>query len=57
MSGGLHGVGVSCVNGLSKWLRLTVRRDGKVHHLEFVRGVVQNRELSVVDGVEVSQMR
>src|SRR5688572_1801386 len=45
VSGGLHGVGVSCVNALSKLLLLTVRREGKVHVLEFSRGFVQNRIL------------
>ena len=57
VSGGLHGVGVSCVNALSSMLRLTVRREGKVHVLEFSRGFVQNRIIETAGGVEVSPMR
>ncbi|MBA3772697.1 MAG: DNA topoisomerase (ATP-hydrolyzing) subunit B [Ramlibacter sp.] len=52
VSGGLHGVGVSCVNALSKMLRLTVRREGKVHVLEFSRGFVQNRITEEQQGPE-----
>ncbi len=57
VSGGLHGVGVSCVNALSRWLRLSVRRDGASHVLEFARGAVQNRIVESRNGIEVSPMR
>ena len=57
VSGGLHGVGVSCVNALSKWLQLTIARDGKRHFVEFHRGAAQDRVIEMVDGIETSPMK
>lgn len=41
VSGGLHGVGVSCVNALSEWLIATVKRGGHIYEQHFARGKAQ----------------
>jgi DNA gyrase subunit B len=53
VSGGLHGVGISCVNALSKYLRAEVHRDGKIYEMEFRRGVTQG-DIKVIGDTEVT---
>ena len=43
VSGGLHGVGVSCVNALAEWMEVEVWRDNRVHHIRFERGVTASK--------------
>ncbi|MGI6321145.1 MAG: DNA topoisomerase (ATP-hydrolyzing) subunit B [Bacteroidales bacterium] len=47
VSGGLHGVGVSCVNGLSEWLKVDVFREGKQFHQDYKKGIPQNEVTAI----------
>jgi topoisomerase-4 subunit B len=53
-SGGLHGVGVSVVNALSRELTVTIRRDGQVHEMRFAGGE-KSSDLAVIDTVGQAQ--
>lgn len=48
VSGGLHGVGASVVNALSKWVEVTVYKDGKVHNIKFANGGKTVKPLTVI---------
>ncbi len=52
VSGGLHGVGVSCVNALSEELTVTVRRDGKRYRQHYSRGFPQDELKIISEGVD-----
>lgn len=53
VSGGLHGVGASVVNALSKWLEVKVCRDGKVHYQRYEYGKVV-KPLGIIDDCDSS---
>ena len=58
VSGGLHGVGISCVNALSEWCEVEVKRDGYVHFISFKRGVtdgpIEKRQKTKTTGTRVT---
>ena len=56
VSGGLHGVGISCVNALSEWVEVEVYRDGKIHKITFRRGVT-DEPLHVIGDIPADAQR
>ena len=55
VSGGLHGVGASVVNALSKWVTVTVYKEGKIHECKFENGGKTTQKLTVIGECEESR--
>ncbi len=53
VSGGLHGVGVSCVNALSVWMEATVKRDGHVYQQKYEKGIPKTK-VEVIEDIDSS---
>ena len=55
VSGGLHGVGASVVNALSKWVKVTVYKEGKIHEVAFENGGKISKPLSVIGECDINR--
>lgn len=53
VSGGLHGVGVSCVNALSVWMEATVKRDGHIYQQKYEKGIPKTK-VEIIGDIEPS---
>lgn len=53
VSGGLHGVGVSCVNALSVWMEATVKRDGHIYQQKYEKGIPKTK-VEVIGDIDYS---
>src|SRR5574344_754830 len=54
VSGGLHGVGSSVVNALSKWMKVTIKRDGKINEITFKNGGKVDSDLKVIGNTKAT---
>jgi len=54
VSGGLHGVGASVVNALSSWLRVNIRRDGRLYEQSYERGIPKDKVAAVGEGTTIT---
>ncbi len=55
VSGGLHGVGASVVNALSKWVEVTVYKNGKIHYIKFSNGGHTEHPLKVIGDCSIDR--
>ncbi|HEY56499.1 MAG TPA: DNA topoisomerase IV subunit B, partial [Dehalococcoidia bacterium] len=53
VSGGLHGVGASVVNALSSWLRVNIRRDGRLYEQSYERGIPKDKVAAVGEASDI----